>query len=534
MRRLALLLLVAVASAKDYAVDRDGKIYKGDATVTQPSLLVIGRRKIPLDQIYLVEKDDGTLIYAPDLEARLRGYEYLANSHVRGRYVKLVREAAQVSDFALARILLERAEDAGLSSKEAVKLKLRIEKRAAKNPKKGVRSKRLAAKAKPLYRHFGEMLALRAQKAVDGGTGGAWLLREALYRVPDSEVGLALLAKLAPKEFPIGGAHTWLAWHLDLESAGATITSDQPALLRARRAWRKDLHGVLAQPIVVITPVRDSQLIGRCLAYSRLSCTALAQLFRTDTPKRTPTHPLTVFLFENKNEYLTRSGTGRPVHDAATLEWTTGHYSPGEGISRFFWYKDRDAERRIVGTCVHELTHHWLAEHNPRIARNARTSEQPGFWIVEGFATLMQEGVFEVDSGKWDLFNPRARSLDILQNLAGSRHVISWDKYYVLDQLGFLRLPRDNPITANCRWQLKPAIFSTGRLFYEQAAASCQFLYHGEGGKYRQRLLDYVVNYYSGKTRALTPRVAFGLSGKELGKRTEQFAKAVSHGWTPN
>ena len=121
----------------------------------------------------------------------------------------------------------------------------------------------------------------------------------------------------------------------------------------------------------------------------------------------------------------------------------------------------------------------------------------------------------------------------MLQNLSGSRHLIPWSDYFVLGQRGFAHLPRDNRITANLRWRLQPTIVSTTRLFYEQAAATCQFLYHAEGGKYRARLLDYVVNYYSGKTLALTPRAAFGLSGKELGKRTEQFAKAVAHGWTP-
>jgi len=536
MRRaaVAMVLIASAALARDVAVDRDGKIYKGDAEVTlSSSLLVIGRRKIPLTDVHIVEKGDGTLIYAPDLEARLRGYEYLARDHVRDRYVKLVREATQVSDFALARMLLERAERAGLASKEAVKLKIRIERQVARNPRKAARSARVAKKAVKLHRYFGEMLAQRAQKAFDGGTGGAWLLREALRRVPDSALALELLAKASPGNFPIGDDRTWLEWHLDLESAGARITQDEPALLRARRAWRKDLHAVLAEPIVVISPVKDSQLIGRCLAYSRLSCSALKEMFATDAPRRAPTHPLTVFLFSSKEEYLTRSGTGRPVHDAAALEWTTGHYSPSEGISRFYWYTDRDAERRIAGTCVHELTHHWLAEHNPRIAGNARTGDQAGYWVVEGFATLMEEGVFDIDSGKWDLFNPRARSLDVLQSIAGSRYVIPWDRYYALDQLGFMRLPRDDRITVVMRWRLRPGIMSTTRLFYEQAAATCQFLYHGDGGRHREKLLDYVVNYYAGNKSRLNPRAAFSMSGADLGRRTEQFARSVAAGWTP-
>jgi hypothetical protein len=94
-------------------------------------------------------------------------------------------------------------------------------------------------------------------------------------------------------------------------------------------------------------------------------------------------------------------------------------------------------------------------------------------------------------------------------------------------------LPRDNRVEAQGRWWLRPAIMSTGRIFYEQAGAACQFLYHAENGKYRRKLLDFIVAYYSNNRKALEPTRAFGMSGAQLGVRIEAFARKVSHGWKP-
>jgi len=529
-RAATTLLLLAATAAADRAVGRDGRIWKGAAAIAGETAAV-ARKKIPLAQLYLVEKDDGTLVYAPDFGARLRGYEYLANEHVRDAYVKLVRECNQVGDFSLARELLEQAERAGLSSREATRLKLRIEVAEKKN-RDGVRSDRLRKEAAVHAAHFGELLVERAAKALDGGRDGPRLLREALRRVPDSAPAAALLERIAAKDFPIGDARTWLDWHLDVEATGARVgTGQEKAVVKARTQWRRDLHGVEAPPILLVTPVKDSYTVGRSLAYGRLACGVLAQLFATDTPVRKARHSLTVFLFESKKEYATTSGTGVQVEDPKFLEWTAGHYSPAEGVSRFFWHTDPDAERRIVGTCVHELTHHWLNEYNPR-ATNQHGPGLPGFWIVEGFATFMEEGIYDVESGEWDLFNPRSHCLDVLQALE-PKQLIPWKALYALQQIGFRSLPAAQPQVVVLRWNLQPIGITPTRLFYEQAGATCQFLYHGENGKYRRALLDYVCSYYSGRVPQLEPKNAFGLEAEELGRKTMQFARAVARGWRP-
>lgn len=537
VRTIAALLVAAAAAGADRVVERDGRIRKGNVSIAPDTGdAVVGSKRIPADQVYLAERDDGTLVYAPDFDARLRGYEYLAAEYLRDACVRVARTALHVCDHYLARKYLERAERAGFSSSETISLKDRVEKLAAKQGgRRAVASARVEKEAASLDGYHAELLAQRAACALDGGTDGARLLREALRLDPKCATALELLRRIAPAEFPVGDARVWLDWHLDLESSGAQVAPrDDPELEAPRVLWRPDLHAVRAAPILLVTPVKESRLVGRCLAHGRPACSVLAQLFRSDAPARVPDRPMTILLFENKDEYMTRTGTGGSVEYPAALEWTAGHYSPADGVSRFYWHADLDAERRIVGTRVHELTHHWLEEQNPRTASTARLPSTPAFWIVEGFAAFMEEGVYDVDTGAWDLFNPRAASLDALDAFrSGKAPLIPWDVLYTLDQARFHTLPVENARSVVLRWELIPRGIPTKRLFYEQAAATCHYLDHAEGGRFRGKLLDYVVDWYDGRRERLGIRTASGVPAAELGKRVEAFARSVAEGWIP-
>ncbi|MCK6460446.1 MAG: hypothetical protein L6Q95_11195, partial [Planctomycetes bacterium] len=499
MRRRALppllLLLLAGAAPADRVVERDGTIHTGSAAV-EPEAVRIGNRTLPLEAVFLVERDDGTLLHAPDHEARMRGYEYLAKAHLCAEFTKLMRECCQVGDFVLARAALEGAEAMGLASSEAVQLKMRLEKDERKRGGAGaVKSDRLLKKARDLDAYYPAFLARRAALEYDAGKDGARLLREALRRGAPAK---DLLARVAPKDFQVGDSRVWLDWHIDLEQAGAKIVAGEPpALATARREWRKDLHGVEADEILLLTPVKDSYLVGRALAHGRLACRALNELFAS-LPAKPSKDPLLVFLFGSRDEYLTTTGTGRLRESPAFLAFTAGHYSPAEKVSRFYWTSDPDGERRLVGTCVHELTHHWLDRRKPERSG----PDQPGFWIVEGFATLMEEGVYDVDTGQYSIENPRSRSLDVLRSVSRER-LIPWPRFYALSQEDFAGLPADDVKPVVIRWMLRQQLLSTSRLFYEQAGATCQYLFHAEGGKHRQQLLAYVDAFYGGDRAAL-------------------------------
>lgn len=521
------LLLLSAAAVADTLVDRGGRVLAGSVEIGDTHARV-GGKKVAIEDVFLVEKEDGTLVFAPSFEKRMRGYDAIAREHLRDGYLHVTRAALTAKDYDLARRALEMAESCGLTGREAGKHKRRLEKVSDA----GKASERVRAEFAELRRYYGELLVERAERGLESEDGPR-LLREALRASPTSKKGQELLARIAPKDFPIGNARIWLDWQIDLVGSGAHLVAEDAApVMESRRVWRRDVHGIRADSILMITPVKDSRVIGRALAYGRMSTNALAELFKSDKPARDTSAPLRVLLFENREEYMRNTGTGRPQEDPASLEWTAGHYSPSEGISRFFWFSDVDAERRIAGTCVHELTHHWLEEHNPCVARNGSGIATPGMWIVEGFATFMEEGIFDIDAGKWTLFNPRSRSLDLVRVLP-SRELVGWANLYRLSHSDFFRLRRDNEVIVQGRWWLQPSVLSTTRIFYEQAGASCQYLYHAENGKYRAKLIEYVNAYYRGEANKLAIRDAFGMSAEELGARVVKFANAVADGWKP-
>lgn len=520
MRIVLALLLAVVAASADRIVERDGTILKGSAEVAEGVVRLEGKA-IALDAVFLVERDDGTLLHAPDFEARLRGYEYLAKSYLCDEYTKLVRECCQVGDFVLARRMLEGAEGAGLASREAIELKLRIERDERKRAGPGaVKSERLLKRSQEIETYYPLLLAERAAREYEGGKDGARLLREALRRgAPAAE----LLQRVAPKDFPVGDSRVWLDWHVDLEQTGAhVVATDLPALMKSRNLWRTDLSGLEADEILLLTPVKESYLIGRCLAHGRLACRVLKELFATGPPAPPSSEPMLVFLFGSREEYMTTSGTGATGESPAFLQFTAGHYSPAEHISRFYWTSDPDAERHLVGTCVHELTHHWLDRRYPA---GGEVPDGPGFWIVEGFATFLEEGIYDVDTGTYSLLNPRSRSLDVLRSTPNAQ-LIPWERFYRLSQVDFGSLPPDDERIVTLRWMLHRQILTSARLFYEQAGATCQYLFHAEGGKYREKLLAYVDAFYTGKVKDLDVRHAFGIGPSELGDRVAAFARA--------
>ncbi|MHC4729644.1 MAG: hypothetical protein ACYS6Z_03495, partial [Planctomycetota bacterium] len=261
------------------------------------------------------------------------------------------------------------------------------------------------------------------------------------------------------------------------------------------------------------------------------------RVFSTDTPKREDNIPLVIYFYEDKAEYVS-GGKGRPP--IPFLAMTAGYYAPGENISRFFWPgRHPEPERSIRDTFVHELTHHWIERRNPRWHARDLTENRvtvPGYWVVEGFATFIEEGRYDIETYKWTHFNPKANSLDIVADLSRQKKLIGWEKEYTLTQEEFHGDGVSKQgifATAKKKWALRPQRLVEIRLFYEQAASTCHFLYWGENGKYRERLLDYVTHFYTGQKEKTDIEAAFGLAAEALGKKVEAYAKAVMDGWRP-
>jgi hypothetical protein len=525
-------------AAAGNAVTVHGLVVRGDLRVDGEEVVLAKRNReerMPRADFLLVEADDGKLLHAPGLEARLRGYEYLARAERAEACVKLIDPAFASRDMALARHVLDLAEADGFTGKPAEDWKRRIDRLERQgvtpDPKKADAVRARLAELAPLHP------ALLVARARVDEANGLRVLREALRIDPKHAGACALLAERAPKAFALGPPEFWLAWHLDLESKGVkAMPDDTRDLAQTRAAWRKDLYGIETDRIRLMTPVRDTRTVARCLAYGQLTCQALAELFKTEAPKPRITQKVLVHLYSSKEEYVSRNAGDSP-EERQWLDATAGFYSAFEGLSRLVWDTDPDAERRIARVFVHELTHHWVTELNPRYANSELRigSSLPGFWIVEGLATFIEEGTFDVQTGTWSFFDARAPSLDAVHALAKDRRLIPWELLYGFDRARAQSLPSggEKALPVVRRWWLGRQMLSPARIFYEQAAATVHFLYHGEGGAYRARLLDYVTDHYTGKKDKMLIGDSFGMTPGELGRKVEEYAARVAAGWRP-
>jgi hypothetical protein len=514
-----LLALATAAAAADVVVLRDRTVLEGAVTKGDQSLTVDGR-SVPLSEVLLWENGDGETQYAPALDGQLKAYRELADRRLLAACTvalpMAIRQGAQES----AREILVQAERAGLTAEQAEEWDRKIEQMEAKAG---------ATVAVPGKNVLTDLLAARAQITLDAEQElrGWEILRAALRRDPNHEEARDILDEIAPAHWRIGHKRAededdemwqqriWLDWQIEILADGVRALGRlAPDMQRARRNWRKDLNGVETREegseIVFATPLNNARIVGLCVV---------------------------IYFYEDKEEYVTGGRGGAPV---PFLAMTAGYYTPGENISRFFWPgRHPEPERSIRDTFVHELTHHWIERRNPRWHASDLTVnrvEVPGYWVVEGFATFIEEGRYDIRTYKWTHFNAKANSLDIVAALSRQKKLIAWDKEYTLTQKEFHGdgvSKKGIFATAKKKWALHPQRLNEIRLFYEQAASTCHFLYWGENGKYRQNLLDYVTHFYTGRKEWTDVERAFGLTPEELGGKVEEFAKAVMGGWRP-
>ncbi|MHC4549341.1 MAG: hypothetical protein ACYTEZ_11255 [Planctomycetota bacterium] len=543
IRTCALLLALAALAAADAVVLRDRSVHRGSVSKGQETLTV-GGRSFPLDEVLLWENDEGETKHAPSLEAQLQAYTALAEEKILAACVAALPRAIETGAAESAREMLVNAERAGLGAREADVWDRKIEK---------MKVQRGAAVKVPGDDILTDLIVARAQIALDAEDElrGWQLLRAALRRHPEHEEARNILDDIAPAHWKIGYKRNsddelwqqriWLDWQIDVLAGGVRpIGRLHPDMQRARATWRKDLNGIETREegseIVFATSMNNSFLVHVCVRYAKLTCRALGRMFRTETPKREDNIPLVIYFYENKAEYVSYAGRPNPF-----LAMTAGFYTPGENISRFYWPQRPDPLRAIRDTFVHELTHHWIERRNPRwhareLASTADRVQMPGYWIVEGFATFIEEGRYDIETYRWSHFSPKASSLDIVADLSRQKKLIKWDKVYSLTQAEFHGDGVDKKnlfATARKKWSMRPQPLVEIRLFYEQSAATCHFLYWGENGKYRQRLLDYVTHYYTSRKGKADIATAFGLEPEALGKKVEEFAQAVMKGWRP-
>ena len=536
MRTLGMILFACALATADTVVLRDGTILSG-AVKKAGQKLSVGGRSVPLPEVLLWENAEGAAQYAPDAAAHARACEVLAGKSIIETCRKLLDTALGGDDTESARKLLARAETAGLDGKQADAWAKKIDAR------KGAGTASIQI---PGNHAIVALLLDRARKQTDDESDrGLYLLREALRLQPKDEAANDLLTEKAPRRWTLGDSRHWLDWKLDV-LAGVRLLKRRRSsdIQRAVTFWgRNDLVGLETENMIFITPLRDPGPVTMCLRLSDITCAALDKMFSIKEPKRDEFLPLVVYFYENQQEYIDKSGRGMGRGPSKTLGLTAGHYTPAENVSRFFWPKRASAYRSVRDTFVHELTHHWIERRNPRwhereLAGAGERTMIPGYWVVEGFATFIQHSRFDTKRGTWTHFNSKAHSIDVVASVAKQGKLLDWDMVYTLPQQKFHTDLAATAKNAHCnvdgRWEFRRHGISAIRLFYEQSAATCMYLYFAEGGKYRQQLLEYVTSFYTSRQTGTAIPAAFSMQNKELGGKVAKWCTDVIwNGWRP-
>jgi hypothetical protein len=558
-RVLCTLLLVAAAAAGDTVVLRDQTILEGAVTKSDTSLTV-GSHSVPLDEVLLWEDEKGVAQYSPSFEGELEACRAMAVRERLAECRKRFPEAIAAGAIEPARKMLELAALSGLPEKEAAEWDQTLAKAGRKEgaPASAEASAGDAEAPEPAN-VLSDLLGRRAKAEIAAGEDhqyrGWQLLRASLRMNEQNKEALDLLSDIAP-EYPQFGRTTtglpdakrgrriWIDWEVDvLRGEVRPLGRRAPDMERARNLWRKDLNGVETREegaeIVFLTPIDDrTEILGKCVRYAKITCRMLAKIFATDKPRRDDNEPLVIYFYENRDEYV------RALGNNPMARMSLGVYARSDNISRFFWPETTDATREVRRVFVHELTHHWIERRNPRWAASDFSSDEarvsvPGYWVVEGFATFIEEGSYDIDTYKWSNFAPHASSLGVVAALSREKEhkLIDWEKLFELSQVKAQSewvAKTGIFATAKKTWGITPQPFGVGRLFYEQSSAACHYLYWAENGKYRERLLDFITAHYTGNREGTSIQNAFGLSPRELGVKIEEFAqKVIDGGWRP-
>jgi len=329
---------------------------------------------------------------------------------------------------------------------------------------------------------------------------------------------------------------TPISW-VKTPSKGAEQSLEQQALAAARKNWRPDVVAIQSERLFILTPLARPGRIARCLSMGELVCDHLDSLFSPLGAKRSKGHRLKIYLHETKQEYIQQSG-GAKV--ASHLKWASGHYNKRLRHARMYLPEGAEAFERVMDVFAHELTHQWVDERCPLYGEKERFRSpfmQPCFWIVEGFASWMEQARFDLERGVIQTFNPRCPHLDILASLIEAKAPrIDWKDLFSFTQIQFTHIPREPEwgFVAESHWRLGALHqLSWTQLFYVQSAAAAQYLVHAENGKYRRKFFQCMGHYYKGHYLLVDVRKAFGLKPQELGRRIESFACQVRKGWAP-
>jgi hypothetical protein len=195
------------------------------------------------------------------------------------------------------------------------------------------------------------------------------------------------------------------------------------------------------------------------------------ELFAGERRARQQSQPFRVFYHRDKDDYVAALASRQP-----RIAETLGIYFDTDSEAHFFAGKGQDA-----GTLYHEAVHQLFQESRPAARR---VGERANFWIVEGIATYFETLCEHELPGAGPYYTIGESSAGRLP--AARQRLLSEGYYVPLQEL--TQLNQDQV-------QQRPDIAK----LYSQASGLAAFLMDGEGGRYREPLVRYLVAVYGGR-----------------------------------
>jgi len=313
---------------------------------------------------------------------------------------------------------------------------------------------------------------------------------------------LAAARSLVPASFPWrdepDAAVRWLRWADEMLPAGAAfVPASDPVREQAGAPWSRDAIALRTENLLIFSLEKDPGVLGPCLRKGEGTLRALARLL-PPSPEATQ-DPLEVRIHVDRESYQAEL-----MADGVALTWSAGIYSPEERISRFFVPRDDSAElldRQLNYVLAHELTHHYIDQRWMPGAGQSGRVEQPGFWIVEGFARFVEDQILELGRIDRGFTDATVKSLDTTARVAEQDGLYPLRQLIDADYLQFLALPEIVNFEVQLQYTLKRVEVTARGLFYEQAGSLVFFLMNRCGDEGRAALIEYLRDYYLGATQ---------------------------------
>lgn len=537
--------LAAAEKQAGRLVLRDGSIETGEFEVDTAGRRVLRAAKTRAEEwaladVLLLEDSAERVLLAGD---PLRAIDLLARAEQAGRYLDLARRARQTGAPDQLERFVDLAADHGAADKELQPLRAVLEAGKLKARASAADIAALESEAGLVARLPAESIWRRVPTlAAANAALDTLFLRGVLARDPGHAGALEKVRELLPERLRPSGSMPVLDALALIDAArrtrieiiappapgAAKVSFEEREIASRQPFWRQDLFGIRSDNLLIVTPVRELGTLARCLVLGELVCATLGGFFPEGTVARDARNPMVIELTATQEEYLQRASGG---HEDSGLSWTAGHYDMQKNVTRFFLPRGDAELQSVLQTAAHELTHHWLRMRCPawpfRSVSGTDDVLQPGYWIVEGFASFVEEFAFDLERGTWSPGGNASLRLDAVANMPDGFQ-LPWKDVFAVSHAQFASISKEGLVQVPSSIYLGQGLQVTTRhSFYAQAAATVRYLYEARDGALRAKLFEYLKAYYTGDGAELDLSAQLGIEADELGTAIRQHARAI-------